>query len=208
MHWKGPFEVLERINGNDCKIQLPNKTRMFHANLLKKYFKWTVGDHVDVLHDFFDRVRRASLTLRPSKCEIGQCSIKFLEHHVGEKGMQSSSDLVKKILDAPRPEDKKELRSFLWLVGYYRKFVPNFAACTARWQSWHRNLTLTHWMTFGGKPRSWLLEAWSSMWCVHHCWAHPTSCRALFYRRMFQIKGWDNLTAGRTWWGQTSHHLC
>ena len=45
----------------------------------------TWREHVDVLHEFFDGVRRTSLTLRPSKCEIGQCSIKFLEASSMEK---------------------------------------------------------------------------------------------------------------------------
>ena len=39
MHWKGPFEVLERVNGKDYRIQLPGRVRMFHANLLKRYWE-------------------------------------------------------------------------------------------------------------------------------------------------------------------------
>ena len=37
MQWKGPFEILERIEGHDYRIQLPNRQRIFHANLLKRY---------------------------------------------------------------------------------------------------------------------------------------------------------------------------
>ena len=37
MHWKGPFEVLERKHGHDYMIQLPDKIKMFHASMLKKY---------------------------------------------------------------------------------------------------------------------------------------------------------------------------
>src|SRR5260221_3283612 len=37
LQWKGPFQVLEKVNDWDYKIQLPNKTRQFHANMLKKY---------------------------------------------------------------------------------------------------------------------------------------------------------------------------
>jgi len=38
MHWKGPFEVLERVEGHDYVIKLDHKQKIFHANLLKKYF--------------------------------------------------------------------------------------------------------------------------------------------------------------------------
>jgi len=39
MQWQGPFEVLERCGGCDYKIQLPNRVRLFHANMLKKYWE-------------------------------------------------------------------------------------------------------------------------------------------------------------------------
>ena len=37
MQWKGPFEVLERRNGHDYRIQLKDRIKMFRANMLKKY---------------------------------------------------------------------------------------------------------------------------------------------------------------------------
>jgi len=38
LQWKGPFKVIERIRGNDYKIQLVGRTKTFHANMLKKYW--------------------------------------------------------------------------------------------------------------------------------------------------------------------------
>jgi len=37
MQWKGPFKVLERVEGPDYRIQLERKQKIFHANLLKRY---------------------------------------------------------------------------------------------------------------------------------------------------------------------------
>jgi len=37
MQWKGPHEVIERVRGHNYRIQLPNKVKMFHANMLKRY---------------------------------------------------------------------------------------------------------------------------------------------------------------------------
>jgi len=39
LQWKGSFEVLEKVRGDDYKIQLTGRTKMFHANMLKKYFE-------------------------------------------------------------------------------------------------------------------------------------------------------------------------
>jgi hypothetical protein len=37
MQWKGPYDVIERVNGNNYRIQLPERVKLFHANMLKKY---------------------------------------------------------------------------------------------------------------------------------------------------------------------------
>ena len=51
----------------------------------------------------------------------------YLGHYVGSHSLQTKSDLVEKILQAPKPTNKQQLRSFLGFIGFYQKFIPNFA---------------------------------------------------------------------------------
>ena len=73
------------------------------------------------------RLRQAGLTARPSKCMIGFTSIEFLGHTVGDGMLAPNVEKVQDIVRAKRPETKKQIMSFLGMVGFYRKFVPNFA---------------------------------------------------------------------------------
>ena len=79
------------------------------------------------MRDFLSRVKNAQLTLRPTKCSVGFASVLYLGYYVGNHSLQTKSDLVENILQAPKPTNKQQLRSFLGLIGFYRKFIPNFA---------------------------------------------------------------------------------
>ena len=84
-------------------------------------------EHVQELRKLLQRLRECSLTARPSKCEIGCEEIEYLGFKVGHGKISPVEDKMAKIREAKRPMTKKEVRSFLGLVGFYRRFVPHFA---------------------------------------------------------------------------------
>ena len=58
-------------------------------------------EHLRSLRDFFERVKQANLTLRPTKCEIGEFDVTFLGHKISENVMQPRTETVDKVLEAP-----------------------------------------------------------------------------------------------------------
>ena len=97
----------------------------FIDDILEHTVDW--NDHLVKLRELLQRLRQAGLTARPSKCMVGFTSVEFLGHRVGEGVLTPNQNKVKDIVEAKRPETKKQVQSFLGMVGFYRKFIPQFA---------------------------------------------------------------------------------
>lgn len=89
------------------------------------------SQHISELRQVFQRLRTCKLNARPSKCKIAMSSVDFVGHRVGGNRIEPRTALVQTTKEYPRPETKKQIRSFLGLVGYYRKFIPNFSSRAA-----------------------------------------------------------------------------
>ncbi|GFN84804.1 Zinc finger protein, partial [Plakobranchus ocellatus] len=87
--------------------------------------------HVKTLSGLFKRLQEANFTERPVKCLLGSRTVDFLGHSLGRGAIGLQDENVEKVRNAPRPKTKREVRAFLGLVGYYKEFVPNFAAVSA-----------------------------------------------------------------------------
>lgn len=89
------------------------------------------GDHIETLEMVFERLKRASLTLNLSKCEIGKATVTYLGKKVGHGWVKPVEAKVEAILKFPKPNNKRELRRFLGMSGYYRGFCRNFSSVVA-----------------------------------------------------------------------------
>ncbi|GFS48004.1 retrovirus-related Pol polyprotein from transposon 17.6 [Trichonephila clavipes] len=94
-------------------------------------FSLAWDDHLKHLKDVFDRLRSAKLHIKPSKCQFAQAYVKYLGHLVGQ-GLRTPRELkVQVIKDFPIPTNKTQVRAFLRLSGYYRRYIPEFSVIAA-----------------------------------------------------------------------------
>ena len=87
--------------------------------------------HLQTVRTLFARLREANLTVNLVKSEFGQAQVTFLGHVVGLGEVKPVLAKVEAIADFPPPENTRDLRRFLGMAGYYRKFCHNFADVAA-----------------------------------------------------------------------------
>lgn len=90
-------------------------------------FAEDLGTHLDRLQQVLDRLTAAHLKLKPSKCHLLQKRVLFLGHVVSAEGIATDPEKVVAVRDWPTPTKVKEVRAFIGLSSYYRKFVPDLA---------------------------------------------------------------------------------
>ena len=90
-------------------------------------FSSTKEEHYEHLQIVLDILHRAELYCKIKKCTFMAREVKFLGHIVDERGLRPDPDKVAVVKDWPVPTCLKELRSFLGLCNYFRKFIRGYA---------------------------------------------------------------------------------
>ena len=109
--------VLSGLTGTRCFVFLDDI--VIYANCLV--------EHDRKLRDVYKRLRKYNLKLQPDKCEFLRKEVTFLGHKISERGVDPDTCKIDAVKDFPTPKTVKELKLFLGLIGYCRKFIPQFS---------------------------------------------------------------------------------
>lgn len=109
--------VLSGLQGLKCFVYLDDI--VVYANSLT--------EHQEKLKVIFDRLREHKLLLNADKCEFLRKEVNYLGHVITDKGLAPDPKKTEAVDKYPVPQTSRDIKSFLGLVGYYRKFIKDFS---------------------------------------------------------------------------------
>ncbi|XP_071927614.1 uncharacterized protein [Coffea arabica] len=132
--WKGEIEKLV-AKMLACGIIRASSSPFSSPVVLvkKKDGSWRIGgwnEHLQHLRLVFELLRRHELQVKMSKCAFAQQQIDYLGHIINAEGVQADPQKTVAIKNWPIPQTIKELRGFLGLTGYYRRFIQGYGKIT------------------------------------------------------------------------------
>lgn len=94
-------------------------------------FSSSLEEHKRHLRQLFDRLRQYGILVNTTKCTFGQSVVEFLGYEVSATGTKPLDTKVQAIQEFAAPKTVKELRRFLGMLNFYRRFIPNAAQLQA-----------------------------------------------------------------------------
>ena len=87
----------------------------------------TEKEHLQNLDKVLTRLESAGIRLKRDKCVFLLPAVEYLGHKISGQGLQPTDEKIQAIKSAPAPQDVTQLKSFLGLINYYSKFLPNLS---------------------------------------------------------------------------------
>ena len=84
-------------------------------------------EHLQNLEEVLKRLQQHGIKVKANKCVFDQDLVEYLGHVIDKTGLHTSSKKVRAVQQAPAPENSQQLKSFLGLLHYYGKFIPNLS---------------------------------------------------------------------------------
>ena len=109
--------ILAGLSGEQCLIYLDDVI----------IFSATFEEHLERLGSVFERFRSAGLKLKLKKCQFAQKSVTYLGRIISNKGIEPDKAKLEAVINYPKPASSKEVKQFVGLSNYYRRFIPGYA---------------------------------------------------------------------------------
>ena len=93
-------------------------------------------EHVNIVSKVLRLLNDYKIKIKVSKCEMFREEVSFLGHLINSEGIRKSPEFVEKVRNVKRPQNVREMRKFLGLVNFQRKFVKNCSLLTAPLTQW------------------------------------------------------------------------
>ncbi|GJT56438.1 putative reverse transcriptase domain-containing protein [Tanacetum coccineum] len=117
----GPFKVLEKVRSVAYKLELPQELSRVHNTFHNK------KEHEEHLKAVLELLKKEKLYANFSKCEFWIPKVQFLGHVIDSQGIHVDPAKIESIKDWESPKTPTEIRQFLGLAGYYRRFIEGFS---------------------------------------------------------------------------------
>ncbi|CAK1599635.1 unnamed protein product [Parnassius mnemosyne] len=93
-------------------------------------FASSLQEHEQKLEEVFSRLRIYELKIQPDKCEVLRYVVTYLGHIITNQGVKLNPDKIRTVQEFSIPKSCKDIKAFLDLTGYYRRFIRNFSKVT------------------------------------------------------------------------------
>ena len=90
-------------------------------------FSKTPEEHIRRLQQVFQSYREANLKINPTKCAFFQMKVQFTGHVISKKELEANPVKVRAVQNFPVIQNHTDVKSFLGLCSYYRRYIKNFA---------------------------------------------------------------------------------